>query len=156
MTNYRLVSDAQWRYLHRKINSLNDKLDVLKEQLPNKPKRFLKFWEAVPPVSVCKDVMSMMDGMTTYEGLIGRLSEYYGCETMGCYIDESISPDYLAVYRSNKKSAYTRLKYVTAHTILHEFFHHLQYQNVVVVDKKRQERFAEKYAKIFLERAGRG
>lgn len=150
------MSESQWRYLHRKINRLSDKLDSLQEQLPRKPKKFLKFWEAVPPVSVCKDVMSMMDGMATYEGLIGRLSEYYGCEIMGCYIDESISPEYLAVYRSDKKSAYTRLKYVDRRTILHEFFHHLQHQNVVVIDNKRKEHFANKYARIFLERAGRG
>ena len=155
VVNYKLVSDLQWRNLHRKINGLNDKLDAFQEQLPNKPKRFLKFWEAVPPASVCKDIMSMLDGMNTYEGFIGRLSEYYGCETMGIYISKRISPECLAEYRPATKSAYTKEKIVSEHTVLHEFFHHLQHQNVVVVDKKDQEIYAEKYAKIFLERAER-
>ena len=150
------MSESQWRYLHRKINRLSDKLDSLQEQLPSKPKRFLKFWEAVPPVSVCKDVMSMMDGMNTYEGLIGRLSEYYGCVVMGLYVDKRISPERSAEYRPDDDAAYSRTQVVLRRTVLHEFFHHLQYQNVVVVDKKRQEHFAGKYARIFLERAGRG
>lgn len=155
MTRYRLVSDAQWRYLHRKINRLSDKLDSLQEQLPRKHKKFLKFCEVVPPVSVCKDVMSMMDGMNTYEGLIGRLSEYYGCMVMGLYIDKRISPERLAEYRPDEDAAYSRTKTMLHRTVLHEFFHHLQNHNIVVVDKKRQEIYARKYAKLFLERSGR-
>jgi len=153
---YRLISDSQWRYLHRKLNHLEAQVSDLRSSLKEsqRPKRYLRFGECLPPASICKDVMSMMNGTNTYDGFIGRLAEYYHCETMGCFVDTNIDPKYAAVYRPSEKNAYSREKTVDRRIILHEFFHHLVNLNVVSVNKKDEEEYADKYARIVLSRGG--
>ena len=153
---YRLISDSQWRYMHRKINDLQDSILTLRRKMDdiNKPKRYLKFSECIPPESVCRDVNSMLAGSKKYDGFVGRLSEYYGIEPMGCFVDSGISPKYVAEYRRPENNAYTREPTVHRSTILHEFFHHLTTLNVVSVPKDQEEKLADQYAKVFLQRAG--
>lgn len=151
-SNYRLVSNVQWRNLHKKLNELNDKIDNLMKTLPQKPKKYLKFHQCVPPSSICKDIMSMLSGIENYVGFIGKLSEYYGCEPMGCFINENIEKKFLAIYRPDRKAAYTREKNVDCHTVLHEFFHHLVHLDVVSIDRRSEEKLADRYADIFMER----
>lgn len=148
----RVITEQQWQNLHKKIGNIQSQLLFLERRLPEKQKRYLKFEECVPPKTVCKDVASMLEGINQYTGFIGRLAEYYGCETMQAYIDTSIDPKYSAIYRSHEKAAYTRTPTVPCETILHEFFHHLVALNVVVIPKGKEEHYADKYAEIFQQR----
>lgn len=122
-----------------------------------KPRRWLKFYECIPPVTVCKDVCSMMIGTQYYTGFLARLREYYDCEPMKLFMDESrCSKGYLAMYYPDEKTAYARGP-VMKKTVLHEFFHHLVDTKVVFLDdseKKTVEKLADEYARIFLQRAG--
>ena len=138
--------------LLKKINELSDKIDRIEKSLLPKEKKWLKFNECIPPKSACKDIHSMLDGINDFTGFIGKLSEYYGCETMGIYIDETINPKYIAEYRPLMKTAYTKGKTVNIETVLHEFFHHLCNLNVVIVNEKESEKCADEYARIFMER----
>jgi len=149
------ITDGQWRYMHRKISVLTDKVLELARlvERAEAPKRYLKFNEALPPASVCRDVVSMLPGVGNYEGFIGRLADYYHCVPMGLYIDATIEPKYKALYRSWNNAAYTREKTCERHTVLHEFFHHLIAQHVVVVSPDQVEHFADQYATVFLQRA---
>lgn len=148
------LTDAQWRYMHKKMNELTEQVVDLRHQLQAfRPKRYLKFEECVPPASVCKDVCSMLRGIGNYKGFIGKLSEYYGVKTMGCFVDSKLSNKIIAQYRQSEGNAYSRNKSVSAHTVLHEFFHHMHYNDVVVINDSQKEKLADLYATLFLERA---
>lgn len=149
------MTKRQWENLNQRLKNLESHLVFLEENLPRRKKRFLKFDEVIPPASVCKDVLSMMEGAQTYEGLIGRLSEYYGCTIMGMKVDpgDKVAKNCLATYYPNLKTAYSAGDTIDEHTVLHEFFHHLVAENVVVVNKKTEEHWANKYATIFQQRA---
>ena len=121
---YRLVSDRQWRYLHQKINYLTDGIASLKHELL-KPKRGLRFWECIPPSEVCKDALDLSGITGNFIGMVGRLADYYKCDTMGCFVDTSIDPKYNGVYSPSEKTAYSRTSQTDKRFILHEFFHHL-------------------------------
>lgn len=150
-----MVTDRQWRNLHKKLNNILEVVGYLERQLRKQtPKKWLKFEECIPPASVCKDVHSMLRGINTYGGFLGRLAEYYGCEEMDLRVDDKIEPKYRAVYNPVMKTAYSRKSTVDTKTVLHEWFHHLVNLNVVVVDKKDEEKYADKYANAFLTRAG--
>jgi len=131
-----------------------NRLSMLEEKLPNRQKRWLKFDECVPPESICKDANSMMKGNNTYTGFLGKLAEYYGCEEMSLNVDTSIDPKYNAVYYPLLKEARSRTKTVSIKTVLHEWFHHLVNLKVVFVDKSKEEKYADKYSEIFLQRIG--
>jgi len=146
------ISKRQWNNIHRKLNGIANRLSTLEEKLPNRQKRWLKFDECVPPESVCKDANSMMKGNNTYTGFLGKLAEYYGCEEMGLNIDTSIDPKYSAIYYPHLHEARTRTKTIDKKTVLHEWFHHLINLKVVFVDKEKEEKYANKYAEIFLQR----
>jgi len=156
---YRLVSDSQWRYLHRKINDLTNQVTELRFTLKdmNRPKKFLRFSEVVPPESVCRDINSMMVGSTSYDGFLGRLAEHYTVPLMEVLVDKTIPDGILAQYRKTvlypDGIAYCKNKTVNRRTVLHEFFHHLVHHKVVIV-KKKEEEYADRFASSFLRRAG--
>lgn len=154
--NYRLVSDSQWRYLHSKINYLQESVAEMKRtmRINQRPKRGLRYSESIPPASVCRDVVSMLVGIKTYDGFIQRLSAFYDCEPMGVLRDDTVNEKYLAVYRRDKKACYSRGPTVDKATVLHEFFHHLTNLGVVFVDKEDEEDYADRYARAILTRAG--
>jgi len=147
-----MISERQWRNLNKKLNNITCKLEIVEQKLRQKPKKWLKFEESVPPASVCEDVASMMDGIDSYTGFLGRLSEYYGCESMGFFVDKTINAKYLAVYYPTLKEAHSRTNTLERRDVLHEFFHHLVNLNVVVINKKDEEKLADKYADAFLRR----
>lgn len=149
----KIISDRQWRKLNQHLENISIELREIKRKLPEKEKRYLGFSECVPPVSVCKEINSMMDGVDEYGGFLARLSDYYGCEPMGCYIDTTIDPKYKAVYRPDLKNAYTRTKTIDRATVLHEFFHHLVNLYVVKVSKSQEEHYANKFSEVFMQRA---
>jgi len=148
------ITKRQWYNIHRKLNDITNRLSMLEEKLPNRQKRWLNFDECVPPESICKDVNSMMKGNRTYTGFLGKLAEYYGCKEMSLNVDTSIEPKYIAVYYPLLHEARTRTKTIDKKTVLHEWFHHLCSLKVVFVDKSKEEKYADKYAKIFLQRIG--
>lgn len=148
----KVISERQWRNLNKKLANIEGHLRFLEENLPRKAKRWLKFEECIPPGSVCKEVYSMLMGINTYSGFIGKLSEYYGCSTMELVVDTTIDPKYRAVYRADLKKSYTRTQTVNETTVLHEFFHHLIAERVVICDKSQEEKYADKYAEIFMQR----
>jgi len=148
----KLISERQWRNLNRKLNGIRETVRRLEDELPQKPKRWLHFEECIPPASVCRDISSMLDGISSYTGFLGRLAEYYGCSSMGFYVDEKIDPKYKAIYYPNLKKAASRTPTIGRNSVLHEWFHHLVNENVVVVDGEEEEKFARKYAEIFMLR----
>ena len=154
--NYRLVSDSQWRYLHSKINYLQESVVDMKSTIREmrRPKRGLRFSEALPPASVCRDVDSMLLGTTSYDGFMHRLSAFYECEPMGIYRDDNVDEKYLAVYQPDRKACFSRGPTLNRKTVLHEFFHHLVNLGIVFVDKKDEEDYADRFARIFLQRGG--
>ena len=153
--NYRVVTETQWRNLNQKLNNLQAQLLFLEQNLPRREKRYLKFDECVPPVSICKDVVSMLKGVSTYEGAIGRLCEYYGCPIMDMKVDpgDKVAKNCLAVYYPDLKTAYSAGQTIDEHTVFHEFFHHLVAHKVVIVNDRAAEHWANKYADVLLERA---
>jgi len=148
------ITKRQWYNIHKKLNDITNRLSMLEEKLPNKQKRWLKFDECVPPESICKDANSMMKGNNTYTGFLGKLAEYYGCEEMSLTVDKSIDSKCLAIYYPLLLEAKTKAKTCDMNTVLHEWFHHLVNLKVVFVDKSKEEKYADKYAKIFLQRIG--
>jgi len=150
------ITKRQWNNIHKKLNRLEDTINYIKNNLLKKQMKYLKFEECIPPSSICKDVNSMMNGVNNYEGFIGRLSSYYGCEPMGLFVDKTINPKHIAEYRPLIKNAYTRKTTCDKKDVLHEYFHHLVNLNVVVIDKKKEEYYADEYAKLFLERVNSG
>ena len=138
--------------LLKKINELSDKVDRIEKSLLPKEKKWLKFNECIPPKSICKDIYSMIVGVNSYIGFLGKLSEYYGCKPMEMYVDKTINPKYIAEYRPGTNKAYSRGATVNENTVLHEFFHHLCYLNVVILSKSEEEKYADMYSKIFMER----
>jgi len=157
---YRLVSDAQWRYLHLKLNKLSKIVDRLRTSIDdmNNPKKFLRFSEVLPPENICRDINDMMIGATKYDGFLGRLSEHYGVPLLEFIIDETIPDGINAQYRVNgwcpDGRAYSKNKTTSRSTVLHEFFHHLVHHRVAIVEKKREEEYANRFARTFLQRAG--
>jgi hypothetical protein len=121
-----------------------------------KPLRYLKFDNCVPPASVCKEVESMMIGIRTYTGFIGKLADYYGCSTMEITVNKDMcKPEWNAVYYPNLKKAYTHRDTVSRETVLHEWFHHMVNEKVVYlgdISSKEGEKFADRFSKIFMER----
>lgn len=152
----RMVTDSQWRYLHQKINALTDIVFELKQEVKEyrKPKRGLRFWESIPSERECNDVLTMLNFTTSYDGFINRLAGFYDCEPMGVYRDENVDPKYKAIYHKHKKACYSRGPTIDRQTVLHEFFHHLVAQGVVFVKKHEEEEKADRYAEVFLKRAG--
>ena len=150
-----------WIDLHRKLDCLTRQLIRIEDNLPNKPKRYLKFNECIPPTEVCRSVVSMINGVENYDGFIGKLSEYYGCSIMGMYVslekvlalERQTGKSYVALYDPNLKVAYSKKKTVTHSTVLHEWFHHMHAQGVVSINVKDEEYYAIKYAEVFLQRA---
>jgi len=158
---YRLVSDSQWRYLHMKLNRLSKIVDNLRSSINdmNNPKKFLRFSEVLPPERVCRDITSMVIGTKSYDGFLGRLSEHYGVPLLEFSVDENIPDGINDQYRVNEwhpdGRAYCKNKTVGRRTVLHEFFHHLVHHRVAIVEKEREEEYADRYARSFLQRAGR-
>ena len=157
---YRLISNSQWRYLHKKINTLTDIVVDVRSDLEQsrRPKKFLNFHEIVPESSVCKDINSMLTGTSDYRGFLGRLAEFYDVPLMEIAIDEKIKDGVIAQYRVNgwhpNGKAYSKNQTVGRDTVLHEFFHHLCHHNVSMVKKKDEEEYADRFARMFLQRAG--
>jgi len=155
------ITDRMWEDLHKKLDCLTKQLIRIQDDLPNKPKRYLKFNECIPPTEVCRSVVSMMNGVENYNGFIGKLSEYYGCSIMGIYVglervlalERQTGKSYVAFYDSNLKAAYSKEKTVSQSTVLHEWFHHMHAQGVVSINVKDEEYYAARYAEVFLQRA---
>jgi len=148
-----MITKRQWDNLNRKLNDIQDSITKLEQRFVDKRKKWLKFDECVPPIGVCKEIYSMLTGLNTFTGFLGKLSEYYGCESLEAQVDESINKKYKAVYNPQLKIIYSRTKTVSIHTILHEWFHHMVNLNIVVIHKMKEEKLADKYADIFLKRA---
>ncbi len=151
-----IMTERQWRNLTYKFDRMALSIEALERRLADqKAKKYLKFDECIPPSSVCRDVLSMLEGIRGYEGFIGRLSEYYGCEPMRMLVDpgNKVSDKAIATYYWAEKTAYSKGNSCSQNTVLHEFFHHMQNCKVVVVDKEQEEKCADKFASIFLSRA---
>jgi len=157
---YRLISDSQWRYLHKKINDLIGITADIKHDISQskRHKKYLRFHEVVPEASVCRDINSMLTGTNEYLGFLGRLAEYYEVPLMEIQIDEKIPDGVIAQYRVNAfyptGKAFSKNRKVGRGTVLHEFFHHLCHHNVVIVAKSDEEKYADRFSRIFLQRAG--
>ena len=149
----KIITQKNWLDLQRKLDNLEWQLSFIRDNMQTRTKNYLRFDECVPPTSVCKDVVSMMDGMKTYTGFIGKLADYYGCAIMQAYVDINLDPKYNAVYYADRKTTYTKPT-VSKSTILHEFFHHLVALHIVVCEKEDEEKKADVYARTFLVRAG--
>ena len=141
--------------MHSKINRLTELVHDTRTELrkAQRPKRGLKWHELVPPESVCRDICSMMNGTDYYHGFIARLADYYGVEPMGCFVDTTINPKTIAEYRPTQGNAYIREQIVSKHTVLHEFYHHLEHNRVIEIYKDKEVK-ADRFATIFLRRAG--
>jgi hypothetical protein len=101
--------------------------------------------------------MSMMNGVTTYSGFIGKLAEYYGCSTIKLLVDKNkCKKEWNAVYYSDLKKVFTYEDTISHRTVLHEWFHHMVNEKVVylgTITSEKEEEFAVKFSCIFMERA---
>ena len=152
------ISEGQYRYLKRRLNEiscrltdLNFKLDQMKA---SKKKYLLDFEEAIPPKSVCADVLSML-GVGNYKGMLHLLSDYYDITRLRMFHDPAKVPENaIACYNRGEGVAYSKSP-VSSNTVLHEFFHHLVTQKVVMLyEGDDEEVLATRYAELFLQRAG--
>lgn len=151
------ISEGQYRYLKGKINALSCQLSEVLYKLnqikASRVKHLIAFEESIPPKSVCIDVLSML-GVGNYKGMMRLLSDYYGISRLQLFHDPKKVPDgAIACYVRQEGIAYSKNPTINEKTVLHEFFHHLVTLNVVVIDEEDEEVLANKYAKIFLERA---
>jgi len=157
MTEEKTITEGQYRYLKRRLNDLDCRLNEILWKLKaiesSKRKQYLAFEEAIPPKSVCVDAMSML-GVANYKGFLRLLSEYYGIKQMHIYRDPTkVSPNAIACYHRNEGNAYSKGP-VDKGVVLHEFFHHLVTQNVVIIgSNENEETQANDYAKLIQKRA---
>jgi len=142
--------------LGKRLASIERELGEIKDFLQwLKPKRALRFEEALPPRSVCRDVLSKMEGTTSYTGFVAFLSNYYGVSPLGLYHDKSRVPaKAIAAYYAQENAAYSKNSAIDRHTVLHEFFHHLVAHGVVIVKEEDREKQADEFANIVLSRGG--
>ena len=145
-------------HIERELAEINKALKSLK------PKRALGFVAAIPPASVCKDALSHLVGTARgYEGVLATLAAYYQIPTMGLYhnpkrVQEAervlgLKQMVAAAYFWQEGCAYTKETTVDRHTVLHEFFHHLVAQGVVIVKGEDAELRANEFANTILQRA---
>jgi len=153
------ISEGQYRYLKRKLNELSRQLSTvnfkLNQMKASRRKHLLSFEEVIPPKSVCVDALSML-GVGNYHGMLRLLGDYYGIVRMGFYQDpEKVPENAIACYHRNEGTAYSKLKTITTNTALHELFHHLVTNQVVMLHEGDDEEvLATKYAELFLQRGG--
>ena len=151
------ISEGQYRYLKGRLNDLESRLERILWKLEgaekSKKKQYLDFEEAIPPKSVCADVMSML-GVANYSGFLYLLSQYYGIKQMHIYRDpKKVSANAIACYHRDEGNAYSKGP-VDASVVLHEFFHHLVTQKVVIVGlNDDEETLANRYAELVEKRA---
>jgi hypothetical protein len=85
---------------------------------------------------------------------VNYLTRYYGIRKMNIIVDgrrvmrTKTHKTYLAHYYRNK--AYFTKRGLTRRTVLHELYHHLVYVNGLDMNKIREERAANSYARDFL------
>lgn len=153
------ISEGQYDYLKRQIKELKNELSEVLFQLQqihaSNRKHLLDFEECIPPKSVCLDAMSML-GVVNYKGMMRLLADYYGIVRLPFFVDpEQVPKGAIACYYREKGTAYSKNKEINPQTVLHEFFHHLTTNKVVMLyESDDEEVLANKYAKFFLERAG--
>jgi len=145
--------------LGKRLAHIERELAEIKQWLA--PKRMLSLYEAIPPESVCRDLLSKMRGISSYDGFLAALSDYYRVLPMKLIWDKhdtwmpQAKAKSVAAYFSEQNAAYTRKATVDRETVLHEYFHHLVAHNVVAVGgKKDEEKAADKFAALILERGG--
>ena len=152
------ISEGQYRYLQRKLNELSSQLTEvmfeLRQQKASRKKHLLDFEEAIPPKSVCQDAMSMLGG-GYYTGMLGLLSDYYGISRLRLFHNAKKVPEgAIACYHRSEGVAYSKHATIDSESVLHELFHHLVTQKVVMLYAGQdEEKLAAKYAQIFLQRA---
>jgi len=150
------ISEGQYRYLKRKLHEIDAKLSDLNYKLDqvkaSQRKHLLDFEEAIPPKSVCEDALSML-GVGNYKGMLRCLGDYYGIVRLQLLHDPSKVPEeYVACYHSDEGVAYSKSP-VEPRTVLHELFHHLVANRVVIVyEGDDEETLASRYAELFLQR----
>lgn len=137
-----------------------DKLRQIEERLEkienNQRKRYLPWKAAIPPLTLCQDIVSAFDsglfGQFDYE--MQRLSEFYGIAPMRNYTDPTkVSAKAIACYHSMDRAAYYKEPTAAKDVVLHEFFHHLHAENVVSLNSDEDaEKCADEFAKIILAR----
>ena len=145
--------------LGKRLAHIERELAEIKQWLT--PKRMLSLSEAIPPESVCRDLLSKTRGVNDYIGFLAILSDYYHIPPMRLLWDQynvwmpQAKAKSVAAYFAEQNAAYTKKKAVEKDTVLHEFFHHLVAHNVVAVGKgKDEEKAAVKFAVLVLERGG--
>jgi len=91
-------------HIERELGEIKSVLQWLK------PKRALCFEEALPPLSICRDALSKIEGTTSYTGFLAFLSNYYGVPLMGLYHDErKVSAKAIAAYYAQENDCVTRI-----------------------------------------------
>lgn len=141
--------------LGKRLANIEREVAEIKEVLQwLRPKRGLSFYEALPPRSICRDLVSKMENATRYDGFLAFLSEYYSVPRMRLYWDESrVSAKYVAIYSPKEGAAYSHSKTISQHTVLHEFFHHLVAHGVVIIRENDEEQeLADQFATAVLSR----
>ena len=133
----------------RKLEDIERKVERLERA---RKKSSLSFSAALPPPSLCKDIVGT-DVIGNWDNHMQILSDYYGIEPMGNYSDKSKVPKgSIACYHPCEGNAYYKKPTTTLKTVLHEFFHHLVYQNVVDLKYEDEEKRANKFAEIIIRR----
>ena len=130
------ISEGQYRYLKRKLTELSGQLTEviyeLRQQKASRKKYLLDFEEAIPPKSVCQDALSML-GVGHYTGMLGLLGDYYGISRLPLFHNaEKVPEGAIACYHRSEGTAYSKRATIDSESVLHELFHHLVTQKVVI------------------------
>ena len=133
-----------------KLEKIDDRLNIIEK---SSKKRGLSFEASIPPRSLCKDIVHA-NGVGNWENHMQILSDYYGVALMENYHNPAKVPkDSIACYHRYERSAYYKKATAMLETVLHEFFHHLHAEGVISITRgQSEEKLADKYAKIIIER----
>ena len=140
-----------------KLRSIENRLEKLED---NQKKRGLRWKAAIPPLQLCKDIVSAYDSklFNTFEYEMQRLAEFYGIRPMENYVNPlKVPKSNIAAYHPNERTAYYKEPVASLHTLLHEFFHHLHTEGVVYLySSEKEEECANSFAVIIIARAKEG
>ena len=107
-------------------------------------------YSAIPNHWVLTQAIKALDETGNYQGFYNRLAEIYRVDTPQAYFSaEECPPEGIACYIPSKKAIVSKTKTMHRKTAFHEWFHHLEHEGYVLMDKvfENRQKNADDYAK---------
>ena len=100
-------------------------------------------YSAIPNHWVLEQAMKALNESGNYGPFYAKLAEIYQVESVRSYSDMNgtiVPENAIACYRPTQKEIVSKGKTMTHKTAFHEWFHHLEHQGYVLMDKNMENR----------------